>query len=776
MNSLVRRATSILLLAAPLLATAAPMAWFADELNVHQADASTRTVLRSVPLNALALAAEPSGGAWVTTASNVVRLDAQGASVLTVSLASLGLAAPVRATADARDGSAWLMSPGTLVHLSPQGQVLHSTALPGDNHAQAVAVALDGRVWALGKTWLIGVSATGVVTSHTKVSNDLGGPATSMGLDPLSPTVWVIREDSGGSARRIARVDASTSQPTVTSIDSTELAGVAADAFAGGAWTLPSGAINRYNAAGTLIQSAALGTSLGAARGIAVDPSTSALWLAREQGVSVLTADAAPVANISTNSSVKLISLSPFRPQPTLALLAPPSVVATNNRQPTITLAYGSDCYGVVCTVAADRLGSFTLSAQLAGAQVGSSFAYDTVTQRATYTPPTPLSDGTYQFAAAMTDRFGQATDTVQSAITVDTVSPSLVELSPPNNSSLVQAAVTLSGRIDEPGFIQFGGTAVQGPTFSFPTTLRPGANALSLSLTDIAGNSATKAITLTYVPPGILLSIDSPLAGAVVTGDSVLVTGRFSGPANTGITVNGQIAAILGDRYYANVLLPSGPNQITTVATAPALEVTRATLNVTRVGASPVLLTPQPASGVAPFATRFTITNNSGKRITGWTLDRESDGVEDARVGPTGTEAIANYANPGLYQARAIVTFDDSTQATATTSIVAADPAPLDAALRAMWQRFTTALGAGDIEAALRLFNDDARLRYAPVLTALAPHMFGILQSFSPLARVSLSTDISEYAVVRRFEGRNLVYLIYFLRDADGVWRIDSM
>jgi RHS repeat-associated protein len=589
MRFLVRRALAFFSLLAPLCALAAPMAWFADDASVYQADATSRIVLRSVPLSALAIAADPGGGAWVTTSTAVVRLDAQGASVLTVSLSSLGLTAPVRAAVDAKDSSAWLMSPGFLVHLSPQGQVLHSTPLPGDTHAQAVAVGLDQRVWALGKTWLIGVSATGVVTSHTKVSNDLGGPATSMGLDPLSPTVWVIREDSGGSARRIARVDVSASQPNVTSIDSTALAGVAADAFAGGAWTLPSGAINRYNAAGALIQSAALGTSLGAARGIAVDPSTSALWLAREQGVSVLTFDAAPVGNIATNSAVKLISLSPFRPTPALTLLAPPPVLLTNSRRPTILLAYGTDCYGVACQVPTSRLGAYTLGAQLGFTHVAALFTYDSAAQRASYTPG-PLADGVYAFSATLADRFGQTSEPVTSTLTVDTVAPQLLELAPPNESRLAQAAITVSGRIGEPGVIQLGSSAVQGPSFSFPFTLAPGVNAPVLFLTDMAGNSTQVGLSYYY----LTVAVASPADGATVQTASVDVSGSFTGPSDTQVSVNGVAATVSGTSYSVAMPLVVGANTLTVSATSGGVSSTK-TVRVSRGASSPGVLAPSP-------------------------------------------------------------------------------------------------------------------------------------------------------------------------------------
>jgi hypothetical protein len=50
------------------------------------------------------------------------------------------------------------------------------------------------------------------------------------------------------------------------------------------------------------------------------------------------------------------------------------------------------------------------------------------------------------------------------------------------------------------------------------------------------------------------------------------------------------------------------------------------------------------------------------------------------------------------------------------------------------------------------------------------------IVASYSPLQRVSLSPDIGEYAVNRTIDGEDRIFLVYFLRGVDGVWRIDVM
>ncbi len=50
------------------------------------------------------------------------------------------------------------------------------------------------------------------------------------------------------------------------------------------------------------------------------------------------------------------------------------------------------------------------------------------------------------------------------------------------------------------------------------------------------------------------------------------------------------------------------------------------------------------------------------------------------------------------------------------------------------------------------------------------------IVASFSAPQLVSGSGDIGEYVVGRTIGGVNQIFFIYFMRDIDGVWRLDSM
>jgi hypothetical protein len=61
-------------------------------------------------------------------------------------------------------------------------------------------------------------------------------------------------------------------------------------------------------------------------------------------------------------------------------------------------------------------------------------------------------------------------------------------------------------------------------------------------------------------------------------------------------------------------------------------------------------------------------------------------------------------------------------------------------------------------------------------VFEVLMPHFGEIVGSYSALARSSVAEEIAEYAIARPFEGKKRLFLVYFLKDKNGLWLIDEM
>ena len=53
---------------------------------------------------------------------------------------------------------------------------------------------------------------------------------------------------------------------------------------------------------------------------------------------------------------------------------------------------------------------------------------------------------------------------------------------------------------------------------------------------------------------------------------------------------------------------------------------------------------------------------------------------------------------------------------------------------------------------------------------------MPAIIDTFKGFGAISIAEDIASYALKRQSGGKTSIFLFEFLRDFDGVWRIDSM
>lgn len=99
-----------------------------------------------------------------------------------------------------------------------------------------------------------------------------------------------------------------------------------------------------------------------------------------------------------------------------------------------------------------------------------------------------------------------------------------------------------------------------------------------------------------------------------------------------------------------------------------------------------------------------------------------------------------------------------------------------VEAHLKSLWEQMNTALVAGDRETAASFLTKSAKRKYEPVFEALLPHMPEIVASYSPLATVSISENMAEFALNRKIDGQLQVFLVYYLKGIDGVWRLSAM
>lgn len=277
-------------------------------------------------------------------------------------------------------------------------------------------------------------------------------------------------------------------------------------------------------------------------------------------------------------------------------------------------------------------------------------------------------------------------------------------------------------------------------------------------------------------IPPALSLDITNPTQGATTTDNTIIVRGTFQGPMNTGITVNGVIAGIDGNRYSANVPLELGTNTLTALASAPDGRTASKSIDIVSLNISLFEIAVSPARGVAPLAVQFKLSNLSGSALTQIKADYEGAGRVDFTTAQIDDPFEYVYTRPGLYQAT--FSFTDTQNITYTKTILIAvyDAVKMDQMFQTTWSSMNNALLAGNKSQAMQFLNAQAQEKYSPVFDALMPFFSQIISSYSPLQPVSLSESIGEYAINRTIDEVNRIFLIYFLQDVDGVWKIDSM
>lgn len=316
-------------------------------------------------------------------------------------------------------------------------------------------------------------------------------------------------------------------------------------------------------------------------------------------------------------------------------------------------------------------------------------------------------------------------------------------------------------------------GQASYAPSNALPE----GRNTLSAQARDRFGHVSNLIDSSFTVDSRALKILDvSPVDGSVLIGSQVMVSGAFRGPANTGITVNGEIAAISDDKFYANVPLQPDSNTITIAATTPdGLTVTHS-LSVINSRLGSARVSAVPSEGVAPLKVIFSVEGTNEKTVHYINADFDGDGSVDRGEAAPNLNMEYGYTAPGTYIARFEIVDTQGNIDLTEVPVVVKDPAEIDMQLQSIWDGMNGALVAQNKLQALAYLNRSARLKYEPVFNALLPHFQSIVASYSALQNVSVTSLTGEYAINRVIDGVNQIFFIYFLRDPDGVWRLDSM
>lgn len=777
--------STLLLPAAAQNSTFGLIVWLADHKQLKRIDLVTNRVDLSVALDheAKALAVDPTDGAvWALVQKQLLKFDGDGQFLHQVDLKSLvnRLDDPRHLVLDPYDASLWVGGQKTLLHVDSQGQRLGAWTAP--EVIQAMALDVDESLWLLGHRQLLHLSREGTALHSLDLKSHVKEP-DHLAVDSLGGLLWVAGKTE------LVRYELShlDQPPRVVSIPSkthgaTKILALTADPFLGNLWVATKQELLFiYDREANLLKTVDLEPHhLGEVQVLAFEPVSAGFWVGGKKGAVRFDSTGLFIARITVEKEAQALGVLPFHLSPTLKLLEPGNGDLTNNPRPTIRLGLGASCNAIPCLLPEVYTRTLALSVDLNGSPIGSLF-----TRTATevlYLSPNRLPEGLNALSAQATDLFGHSSNRITANFVIDTIPPRFLSVTPADGTNVPQTETTISGSLDDPTatvlLLDGNGSVIVagGAAFSFTVPLKPGTNLFTLLARDPAGNESRVVLRLLH--SALIVKITSPAAGTVLNRARVLVSGTFQGPVNTGISVNGTVALVSGNQFLLNLDLTPGPNALTAVATTldGATATDAVNVSVNQAQPDPFEITLAPAMGVAPLPVRFSVGNFTGQPITRVELDMDGNGSTDHIVTDPGVPIEVTYANPGVYPARVKVFYGQDQSYEQTLAVVVHDAVQMDMLFTNLWNGMNDALMRGDVNGAAQYLNEGAKRKYQPVFEALKLQFPQIIASYSPLRRVSISEDIGEYAIVRNFNGQNRVYLIYFLRDVDGVWRVDEM
>lgn len=752
--------------------------WYADDDSIRQVQTSSNQVTRVIPLrnpHRLVMNAEDCG-VWTLDKHDrrILRFNADGDLERVIHVRTLHprLDEVERLHLDPYDQSLWVTDERRIFHISPMGELLGSLPTPGE--IRRLRVALDQTLWVLGKRSLWRFDSSGTLLATYNLGRHLAGDARYFVVDGVGGLIWLADDNE---LAQVKVMDA-TAEPSLRVRMHHQITGLALDPLSGTVWIARKDSLLAFSRSGTVshrIDLDALG--IRKPEKLAFDPVSRSLWAGAERSVSRFNEAGELIARFRARDGDEALGVPAFKLEPALTLIRPPQDALTNNPQPEFRLGYGTECNGSACTLLESYLSSHRLLATLNNQQIGDAFRFDAATGEAYHVPAARLPEGSNIFTAQVKDVFGHNSNSISNTFTVDTVAPQFLTLSPADGAIFQTAQAIVQGTVDDPlatVTLETLGLTQTGPSFSFPIVLQPGANIFKISAIDRAGNVVTTQRTLNFIP--LNLSITSPSAGATITGSAVQVTGTVQGPPNTGVTVNGVVAALAGDRFYASVPLQTGSNALTVVAKTQDGFAAQQTVSVTSTGRALIEVGAPLPSGIAPLKVSFEVKASLGISISRIDADFDGNGSIDFTTTNLNAPVEFVYTQPGVYPARLIITDNQGNASTHIVHIVVQNANAIDQQLRTLWSGLTEALAAGNRSAAMQYFNVRGQEKFGPVLEQLLPHMLQIVASYSAPVTMSIADRIGEYAIIRQNGTRHNVYLIYFLKDTDGVWRIDEM
>jgi hypothetical protein len=303
--------------------------------------------------------------------------------------------------------------------------------------------------------------------------------------------------------------------------------------------------------------------------------------------------------------------------------------------------------------------------------------------------------------------------------------------------------------------------------------------NTVEVKLASAPGSRVT--VRIEGIMRCLEVHITSPANGDTISDYGTFIKGTIETQDGTevGVTVNGVPAEVSGKVFaIAGVPLVEGENTIAVKATDEDGNTAEDSMKVTlaNAAANPVYFSAYPASGQALLDVKFTVDDTIPKAKVLYQFDWEGDGVVDETAQQLSdfTSGIAHtYPSEGLnFPTVTIKDADGNIYFKASMINIFTMPD-----LGKKWDGMRAALEAGNISGAANYFSLSTRDAFMQQFQVLADT--GILKSaVNDMGEFTLKKIIGNWAqgeMLLNVNGEIYSYFVSFIKDDDGIWRIQT-
>lgn len=204
----------------------------------------------------------------------------------------------------------------------------------------------------------------------------------------------------------------------------------------------------------------------------------------------------------------------------------------------------------------------------------------DVIINTGNFSHAVTLQAGSNSIITVATDTFGNST-TDKRTIILDQTAPTLTVLTPADNSKTALSLANITGTIDETSTVtvKINSSLPQNASiienrFSADVTLATGLNSITITATDLAGNTTSVVRSIIYDNTKPSLSILNPSQDISTTQSSITISGTFSDAVTTAtisITTDGQTFTpnVTADGNFSQMINLSTDKTYSVVVTA---------------------------------------------------------------------------------------------------------------------------------------------------------------------------------------------------------------